>query len=289
MSQLLARRLALSALVVSLVTLLFVACGVPDPATQSATDLATTPTVLAAASAASADSTPTATTEARCPDLLMTVEAMDRATLEQCVAVETTALAQVAPTCPADFDLSAITDEALGMYCHELRETADALQIVGTLLLPTVVTPTETPFAGTVTPPNYIPDESKVVEPVPGEDRIGLRFLRGATSVWQLGALSDVSGYGYESIWVWTKPPGTQVRRATIRLAIMGDPDTDTGHGPIYRMVWEAPEDVGAITITRITDATTERDRVGGLIAFTTESGGSGTFDLATQQWTFVP
>lgn len=273
-------------LIVTFLALLVVACGVPDPVTQPAADRATTPTLLAAAPAASADSTPTATTGVRCPDLLDTVATMDRATLEQCVAVETTALAQVAPTCPADFDLSTVTDDAIAGYCGGLRETEEVLRILSTDLTPTVPRPTETPFAQTPLPLGFIPDRFKVVEPVPLEDMVGLPFFRDA-SVWQLGAISDISGYGYNSVWLWAKPPGSGAPHAMIGIAIMGT--AKTNEGPQYRMIWEAPEDVGAITITGISGVRLEREQAHGLVAFTTSSGRSGTFDLATGQWVLAP
>lgn len=277
------------ALVVGLVALLFVACGVPDPAAAPlATDADPSPVALAAPRSEPVV-TPTATTTAddRCAELLYTYATMDRATLEGCVAVVSTALAQVAPTCPAGFDISAITDDALSEYCGGLRETASALDEVGSMLTPIPPGPTETPNLNTPVPLNYIPDRYREVRPVPGEDRIGLRFLRDATSVWQLGSLNDISGYNYNAVWVWTKPPGAGADRATIGFVIMGD--AQTKEGPIYRMIWEAPEDVGALTITVITGVTLEREQVAGLLAFTTSTGRSGAFDLATQQWSFAP
>lgn len=283
------RRLTASMLIVTVLGLLFVACGVPDPAAISQTE-ATDPSpavVVTVLAESPVTPTSTATTGARCPDLLGTIATMDRATLEQCVAVETTALAQVAPTCPAGFDLSTITDDALDAYCGGLRQTADALQLAGTLLLPTTFGPTETPFVGTLNPPDYIPDRVKEVKPVPSEDLVGLQFLRSSTSVWQIGGLSDVNGYNYNHVWVWTKPPGAGADRATIGFFIIGD--AETNEGPYYRMVWESPEDVGALKITGISGVTLEREQATGAVAFTTSAGGSGSFDLATQQWSFVP
>lgn len=282
------RRLAVSMLSVTFLALLFVASGVPDPA-RSSLSVASDPSPGAITSLAEPEITSisTTTTAPVCPDLPVRVKTMDRADLERCFIMETTALAQAAQACPVGFDLSTITDHALIEYCGGLRETDVALEYAAAMFRPTVLGPTETPVVATPAPPNYIPERFTVVEPVPGEDRIGLRFLRSATSVWQLGAISDVSGYGYDSIWIWTKPPGAGADRATIGFFILGN--AETNEGPRYHMIWETPEDVGTITITGITEATTERDGPTGLVAFTTSAGGSGTFDLATQQWSFAP
>lgn len=278
---------AVPLLMTALVALLFVACGVPDPAAvPPATNADPSPLTIAAPRAEPAV-TSTATADDACADLLYTAATMDRPTVAVCVAMGSTALAQVAPTCPAGFDISAITDDALSEYCGGLRETASALDEIGYMLTPRIPGPTATPNADTPVPLNYIPDRYREVRPVPAEDRIGLRFLRGATSVWQLGSLNDISGYNYNAVWVWTKPPGAGADRATIGFVIMGD--AQTKEGPIYRMIWEAPEDVGLLTITAITGVVLEREQVAGLVAFTTSTGRSGTFDLATQQWSVAP
>lgn len=282
------RRLAVSMLIVAFLALLFVACGVPDPS-AAPQSVAADPSqsVGTPIHATSPVVQTTTTSDESCDDLLETAETMDHATLERCVAVETTAFAHAAPSCPADFNLSVVTDETLGEFCGRLRETADALEIVSRLLTPTVLGPTETPVAATPIPRNYIPDDVKTVRPVAGEDMVGLRFLRSATSVWQLGGLSDVNGYNYNHVWVWTKPPGAGADRATIGFFVIGD--ADTNEGTYYRMVWETPEDVGALTITGISAVTLEREQVAGLVTFTTSTGRNGTFDLASQHWSIAP
>jgi hypothetical protein len=55
----------------------------------------------------------------------------------------------------------------------------------------------------------------------------------------------------------------------------------------MYNKGWESPEDVGTMTITGITDLTISATAPTGLVSFTTSSGKTGTFDIATETWTF--
>jgi hypothetical protein len=145
------------------------------------------------------------------------------------------------------------------------RATQEALWVAAGL--PTLV---PTPV------PGVIPDGWEVVEPYRSPNHHlgpGLPWLSAMRSGWWAGIIIAEDGYP------WRLLATSHMHRCSLIVT----PLAVTKYGSEFleeeATAWPCPEDIGWIKITDVTGPT-------GMITFTTETGRTGTFDLATEEWT---
>ncbi|HEX5416057.1 MAG TPA: hypothetical protein VFZ25_10355 [Chloroflexota bacterium] len=140
----------------------------------------------------------------------------------------------------------------------------------------------------TPVPPGYILPQDRVIEAARPADAFQSYSqhpnpITNVTSVWRAGSvlnrdpMSPFYERGYGRVLVWamapTPPVGPWIERRMIEGG--GMPAAQVRQ---YDTIWHSPRNIGAITITGITDPN-------GVIAFTSSSGVSGTLDMATGSW----
>ena len=194
---------------------------------------------------------------------------------------------QVAP-CPTDWYLST-TPEVLDR-CGRAKEATD-------------VSANRTALALVPLHPTYPPPPTVVGSPSPGPPipasaqdirAIDLNTLysvpaglRGANSAWQIGSVQASDPDDYDTIYLLARPPASGVN-ATLAIALFGSA-SGSALRQVYQNTWISPQDVGFLTITNISGVTTNPTGLTGIVTFTTQSGKTGTFNLATNAWTFSP
>jgi hypothetical protein len=109
--------------------------------------------------------------------------------------------------------------------------------------------------------------------------------LRGSDSIWYLGTIPTDEKVSPGTLYLLTRSPENG-RHAALLTILEGNFVKDEQR-QMYNKGWESPEDVGTMTITGITDLTISATAPTGLVSFTTSSGKTGTFDIATETWTF--
>lgn len=152
-----------------------------------------------------------------------------------------------------------------------------------------------TPVANNFKPPVQWPEPEsyKVIAPFP------LDMQRGpwgdATSVWVYGGVPKDDYTDWEFFYIIVRP-GNDGHSVIATGALSNEPSTQK-----YTHRWVSPRALGNLTITSIekpagwvdpalapTPPAVFPEPVG-IVHFTSSSGVSGTFNLATQQWTFTP
>lgn len=137
----------------------------------------------------------------------------------------------------------------------------------------------------------------------------GPAVLRGSNSAWRIGAVPvvDPSICSGLELYILARPPTkdnaasvaelTRLPRASLALASslwcdVSGAATPAGSGNAahwYNRIWEAPREIGVLTITDVQAVMIAPPRVAGTIVFTTTTGLHGTFDLATERWNLAP
>lgn len=137
------------------------------------------------------------------------------------------------------------------------------------------------------------PDVFKESKQVPVEQVAGGPW-RGANSLWMYGSVPNDDYTEWDHFYIFAKS-GQNGAPVLQTLVLNG---RDSGERQ-YVHVWTSPRATGTLTITGITpsnggatptpSATPPHPFPGpsGVVHFTTSSGQSGAFDLATQTWTF--
>jgi hypothetical protein len=113
----------------------------------------------------------------------------------------------------------------------------------------------------------------------------GPPVLRGTNSIWHIGTIPTHEEGMPGTLYLLARPP-RDGEHARLLLLVEGD-FVNEEQEQTYNKGWKAPEDVGTMTITGITDLTISATAPTGLVSFTTSSGKTGTFDIATETWTF--
>jgi hypothetical protein len=135
--------------------------------------------------------------------------------------------------------------------------------------------------ATTPAPAGFIPDSVKAIGRVDRSIVGGIGdFPRPVTDLWSIGAISNPEDpTAYDRIVLYTRPPeGT--RNAALGKFLVGNslgPDLTRK----YNQTWVCPRDVGMITIMNVSGSD-------GVVSFATSSGQSGTFNIASQTWSFA-
>ncbi len=122
------------------------------------------------------------------------------------------------------------------------------------------------------------PAWAAAIAEVPAEARVdGPPILRAAASVWRDGSISEHGAVLWDPYFVWTASGtptdavqpviGTYVENAT-------SPDVAAGADAAY----PCPRDIGVLSITAI---------LGSVVSFASTDGVSGTFNLASHEWSF--
>lgn len=136
---------------------------------------------------------------------------------------------------------------------------------------------TATPIMdSTPLPLGYIPETAKVVQEISGDERAdGPQFLRpqAAVSVWQAGAVSSTDLTFYYTVFVYS----------TKNVCALGSTINSDGLDPDiakrYSKLWTCPDTVGGeLKITSVTGPD-------GSIYFESSKGITGSFNIATEQW----
>lgn len=140
------------------------------------------------------------------------------------------------------------------------------------------------PSGNTPIPYGYVPEKAKRIYQ---RDRNGAGVaqpvLRGANSVWHIGALPGSDGYEYSNIDLYAKPP-TAEHHALLGITTAGN--FVRAEDAVYSQHWEAPVNIGTITITNVLGPVTSPTGPVGIVNFTTSIGQAGTFDMGTHVWT---
>lgn len=213
------------------------------------------------------------------------------------IATVVTVTPQIEPTmigmgnCPPNWDKS--DDRAVRDICAKLKAdnymkqraseiaTAEARPSVQTL---SYITP------GVQLPP---PDYAKIIRELPYDPYKGARppHWRSATSVWQVGALPNRDYTSWSAMYIVSRPGNSATKSTNPTLETEGLTD---GLDPKYNKQWVCPQAVGEIYITNITkpdlnitDAKTPFPALQGVVYFKTKAGQTGSFNLATETWTF--
>lgn len=167
------------------------------------------------------------------------------------------------------------TDDALLWETAQARPTMAPMAGLATQVAITAATgtPTDTPTL----PPDSggIPPKEQIIRKVLPEERAGSPFsFRYYFSVWQIGAIPANND---EVLALYAVTPQEQCAVATTT----GTRGSSFNQLEAYEQEWICPENSGAIQITDVTGPT-------GIIMFTDQSGRTGTFDLATEEWTLA-
>jgi hypothetical protein len=142
-------------------------------------------------------------------------------------------------------------------------------------------------------PPEYVTIiQERVFDPYKGPRPVE---WRGATSVWQAGGIPNDDYTSWAALYIWSRPSGTTAPSSltpTLETEL-GEP-LGGGLDAKYYHKWVYPQAVGKLYITNITippldipDAQTPFPGLRGTVYFKTEAGQTGSFNLATETWTF--
>ncbi len=148
--------------------------------------------------------------------------------------------------------------------------------------VPPVVLPLQTPK-----PRGYISERARRVERMSMEDRREIPPIMvpyGANDAWQLGALSGSDGSDYAVVLLFCYPKN-DTRGPVLILTEYSTEDPVLQQ--IYNQYWLAPADLTALTVSGFESLLLTPAGPTGSMHFTTPEGKTGTFDLATQAWTF--
>jgi hypothetical protein len=193
--------------------------------------------------------------------------------------------------CPADWALSSSTDvrERCSIARFVEKQTEDTVRLHAALtqaVLNPKSIPTIPGIAVTATPgpPLSMTPLPNILKLPPIEFVDGPPHLRHSTSIWQIGQWAGPESYDRNTLYLLARGPkdGDYARLETELDGSLGA----AGYWQ-YHWSWKAPQDVGKLTITDLTDLTVSPSGLTGTVAFTTSSGLSGTLDLATGAWTF--
>lgn len=149
---------------------------------------------------------------------------------------------------------------------------------------PPVPTDVDSNINGTPVDPGFIPEAAKKIEAVPVSDIIEIHGLRGVNNVWQIGALPGADPYDYSKVYLWARP-SMDGQHARIGTFVFGSSTA----AEQYMQVWQAPQDVGSITITDVRGALVDETGPVGIASFTTSTGQTGTLNLGNGVWQFTP
>jgi hypothetical protein len=148
--------------------------------------------------------------------------------------------------------------------------------------------------------------EKDRVRPVDRSEFVGFpegQRLVTTTSIWQNGSVPRTDGWPDYYFYVYAERPWDDAPAHLDAFSrewyeYIMTPPSATGHpsigtsvwdngpeGLLYEHTWICPRPIGALTITGITGG----PGMSGIIAFTSLSGQTGSFDLRTGQWSFSP
>lgn len=130
---------------------------------------------------------------------------------------------------------------------------------------------------------------------------------RGSNSIWQYAAINNVSAdaaCGPPQVYLLSRPPRGDLAPTTLAYALRLDrasivmvttyscmEEAESQANDVKRLrtlfyrVWEAPREIGTLTITAIDNAHIHDTGFDGTIRFTTTSGVKGTLDMRSDQW----
>ncbi|NJN67615.1 MAG: hypothetical protein HC884_13340 [Chloroflexaceae bacterium] len=136
-------------------------------------------------------------------------------------------------------------------------------------------------------PPWFIPESAKKVEALdPIEFFDGPPHLRGSNSIWRLGAIPSDDPYEYYRLYLLARPPSeSEGGQATLTTEL----DGPRAEWEACYHHWEAPQDIGTITIQAISEVEIAPREINGIVHFSTSTGHTGTLDLKTGEWQFSP
>jgi hypothetical protein len=106
----------------------------------------------------------------------------------------------------------------------------------------------------------------------------GPAAMRGATSVWFIDYVSDSEETLWSELYLISFG-GDGNGPARIQTYVLNRFTPDMGQ---FEHLWTCPRALGTITITTVTG-------LNGIVAFTSSSGRTGSFNMATEQWAFAP
>lgn len=193
-------------------------------------------------------------------------------------------------TCPEDWPLSKSPEVVA--HCNSLAQTAFHMSMqtrrayVSSLPsltpLPTLTALELAQMSNSIRP-TPIP---RVVKADPWDFAGGAPNLQRTNSIWIIGVLPSTASYTYITVYVLARPP-VDTYRSVIYVTLEGDGMSEQQTATFLRW-WEVPMDVGKITITNFSAPVTAETGLVGIVSFTTETGQTGTLDVATGTWTFA-
>jgi hypothetical protein len=106
----------------------------------------------------------------------------------------------------------------------------------------------------------------------------GPAAMRGATSVWQIDYVSNVDQTAWSPLYI-VAFGGDNNRSPMFQTLVLNRFTPDMGQ---FEHLWTCPRTLGTLTITNVRG-------LNGIVAFTSSSGQTGSFNMATEQWVFNP
>ncbi len=147
---------------------------------------------------------------------------------------------------------------------------------------PTITPPPTT--TATSRPIGSIPQEAQQVKRInPSDTSNWSPFLRGSTSIWQIGAVPVKSLNDYGTLYLLSRAP-TDGHHAILTTDLFSNNMSREEYGQ-YHWTWEAPQDIGLLTITNLQGLTIHTKGLTGIATFTSSLGHKGTFNFASNTW----
>ncbi len=133
--------------------------------------------------------------------------------------------------------------------------------------------------------PGFVPQKMKKPQDIPAPKDVplldvatGPPAMRGATSVWFIDYVSDSEETLWSELYLISFG-GDGNGPARFQTYVLNRFTPDMGQ---FEHLWTCPRTLGTLTITNVTG-------LNGIVAFTSSSGQTGSFNMATEQWVFNP
>jgi hypothetical protein len=113
-----------------------------------------------------------------------------------------------------------------------------------------------------------------------------LPFWQSVSSLWFLDYIPAYNQTQWNPLYLWAaySDPSTGTGVSSIGTTLLNAPGDQQQQ---YERYWPCPRTVGKIVITAVTGLISVPS-LAGVVSFSTAAGGNGSFNLATETWTFT-
>lgn len=191
-------------------------------------------------------------------------------------------------TCPQDW--FTLPDRTTREHCAHAKDATaiayNATQVVEARNRPTIMPHATT--TATARPSGLIPPEAQQVKRInPADTRDWSPYLRGSTSIWQIGAVQIEALADYGTLYLLSRAP-TDGHQAILTTELFSNNMSRKEYDQ-YHWTWEVPQNIGLLTITDLRGITIHAQGLRGIATFTSSLGHHGTFNFATNTWRIDP